>query len=294
MTAYNPHSPFHLNRKDARRRMDLVRMKISQELSLQKAVDVGLNQLRELSSKARPTMTAEALLLTLRDLLEHVDAADVLVREGSVGPARILARTVLELGAGSLYLAQQNDERMSAAKLLQALRAMEQSMKTVVRSVPVMQAEGRRVLAALRKDRINDEHSDYAKLVAAKALDANPGVPWHAAMGGPQSIAQLLNAVGLASLYDRFYVPWSSIAHGVWVVDTKAHDPQRAIRPLRHYSAFELSGVMGFLAMFTTLVGAVTQNYILPSPHQVPDEAMAQLRAAVLSLPGEVLLAVGD
>ena len=210
MSIYAPRTAFRLLRKDARTRAQLARIKVRRDIGnledLRGVVDQLLGCLGTAEADEVDTVTSAAIRVAGRDIAEQLDGADELIRAGGVRSAKILGRTCIEIVAYVRYLAMKNDERVSSAMFLHSFRAAEESFKTCLRSQPADRApELEGYVRELRKARINDEYSRQAKLEASRELDQlDAGEPWYGIMGGPKTVAQLLRAVGLPNLYERY------------------------------------------------------------------------------------------
>lgn len=264
MSMYKPSNSFVLRRRDAKRRMDSLR--IGRTETLGKTVDLSLSLLGESLSTELGTFTASAIQHTWRELIEDVDAIDILIRSGAIGPARIIGRTVLELTAAIRYLAARNNEQVSAARLLAAGREAERRYFALIEGNDDGKEELREALLHLRKERINSEYASHAQLKAAQALDALPeGAPWYSVFGGPSGPAQLLNQADMALAYRKFFLPWNWVVHGVSVESLSTVNSKKySYRPLRHYSKESMEHFADVLNDVATLAMASAYRYFFP------------------------------
>ena len=288
MSPYKPRNSFVLRRRDAKRRMDSLR--IGQTDTIGGTVDQSLQLLAESLDTKLDTLTATAIQHTWREQIENVDAIDILVRNGAIGPARIIGRTVLELTAAIRYLAARNNEQVAAARLLAADREAERKYRALIEGQDDAPEELREAIQQLRKERINKEYSSYAQLKAAQALDALPsGAPWYSVFDGPGGPAQLLNQAGMRLAYEKFFLPWNWVVHGVSSESLSAVKSMKySYRPLRHYSKDSMEHFADVLNYVATLGMGSAYNYFFPRRHVAEYERMVEGFLEVMkAVPGD-------
>jgi hypothetical protein len=162
--------------------------------------------------------------------LEALDATDCLISAGAIGPARVQARTLLDMGLQLLYVLQRNDELVAAAytthrrrqHLREALR-----YRTGAQTRKEVEAEAKRT-TNLPEDfvqRIPDSTAEAERLqrslegplwrAASEELE-RLGDPdrWYRAFGGPANLKELARTVGMELVHRILYAPWSGFAHG--------------------------------------------------------------------------------
>jgi hypothetical protein len=260
-------------------------------------VDLVLLILERVADKSFGTDTDSALRVVARDFAEQLDAADELLRAGVVGPARIIGRSCIELAAILRYLRLRSDERVAAAMFSHALTAAEHSLEGFG------SLKGRKMetwdtrVAMFRKARINAEHGAQSRLEASRALEQLAhNEPWYAVRNGPGSVAQLLRTVGLPNLYDRYYVPWSSVVHGMCVITSDEYeDGQVKVRPLRNATHSEMLNLLRVLTSLGALVACHLSEFFEPrSSAEDANEAIAGLIEELQARPGDLLIPVED
>jgi len=292
MSYHDPRTAFVLDRRQVRHRMKMQRART--QFPLSKGVDRGLHELRRMHGDPADTYTAKLLRTSLRDFLEAIDAADVLLENGAVGAARAIGRTCVEQGGGVLYVIERNDERVSAARVLADFASMETSLKSVqARLDPGDRDDFGQDLAF---ERIALENSDYAMLKASqelKTLSEEGQLPWYASFGGPRGIAELLSVVGFPNIYDRFYRPWSAHVHGT-INSSTAFSARNdyMTRPLRFFSDTDNAIVTGFLHIWCVVVTLQTSAYFFPN--QVDTSFLEQSEELLKEMPGDLLFSVWD
>ena len=295
MSIYAPRHAFRLNRRDARDASKITYARYLREYrvigGLGKNVDLLLRTLLDSRMRDRDTVTDSAIRVVARDLAESLDAADELMRQGAVASARLVGRTCLELFALLRFLFKRCDERISAAMFLQSFNSAEEAALCYLTKAGLAGEGLEEAMAPIRKARINTEYAKQPFLEAKRALDILPvNDPWYAVLGGPNTVGQLMRAVGLSELHRGYYTPWSSRVHGLCVLDgEQLTGASVSIRPLRTHSTEEFDSVLSLLGM-VALVGVahLTGQF---RPREIKSEDIDAMVSDIDSLPGDLLWA---
>jgi hypothetical protein len=295
MSIHAPRHAFQLNRRNARDASKIAYAGYLREYAhlgdLRKNVDLILQTLLDSRIRDRDTVTDSAIRVVARDLAETLDGADELVRQGAVAPAKLVGRTCLELLAVLRFLFKTCDERISAAMFLQSFNSAEEAGRRYLTNVGLAGDELEEIMAPIRKARINTEYAKQPFLEAKRALESLQVTdPWYSVLDGPNSVGQLMRAVGLGNLHRGYYVPWSSRAHGVCVLDgEQLTGASVSIRPLRSHSTEEFKSVVSLLSM-VAIAGVVHLRGQF-RPREVKAEFIDSIVSGIDSQDGDLLWA---
>lgn len=105
--------PGLLNRGEAEAGIQVKMGKAYEILSLE--LEWGLGLFNRAVRSSPDTLVADAAARLFWLYLEALDATDLLISKGAIGPANVQARTLLEIGLQLLYLLKRNEERVAAA-----------------------------------------------------------------------------------------------------------------------------------------------------------------------------------
>ncbi|MGJ1485706.1 DUF5677 domain-containing protein [Sphingobacterium multivorum] len=197
-------------------------------------------------------------ILFLRNLIENMDAASILIRNSSIEPCKILLRTGLENFCSIEYLIM-NPEKSRQRSLCFLVWNLIEHNKWLVRTNSESKDYGE-LKTTYSKDRLMRgfepliiENAAEKTLVlkeifrkepyslikqeydlTRKKLRKNPA--WYSLYCGPQSIKDLASAVDLPALYEILYRGWSHSTHGNNIVQGKLKDDlagMLVLEPLR-------------------------------------------------------------
>lgn len=287
MSYHHPKTAFNLDRKKARRRVQMWR--VYEKFRLSQVVDTGLSLLRRMHADDARSWTSKVLREGFRDFLATTDAADELLGVCAVGQARAVGRTTIEQGAALLYVMERNHETVSAAYVLNARLQIEESLR---RFGEDQVEDFEEAMGAIREDRIRLENSDRPMLLASrelKELAERGSYPWYSVSGGPVGARSLLDSVGLARLYHGYYVPWSEHVHGAGAASTAfSEEINYPTRPLRFFAKSDYQTVDIFLKQWAVLICQSCQRYFFKS--QISESDVEGTKRALLNLAGDPLL----
>lgn len=170
-----------------------------------------------------------AATLMYRDLLESLDAFEVLVGQGVTEAAIPVVRSMWEVELQLAYLLEEEHEARGLAYHVASLRARIRAMKARDRTT----REGQAFESIWEADADASKafpHIDMSEEIAAKeavlgkpqfaptnaAFEAlkKKSSPWYALAGGPQNLKELTERMHRGCSYEMFYRPWSKAVHG--------------------------------------------------------------------------------
>ncbi len=184
------------------------------------------------ASRPLPKDTPIPLILSLRHVLEMLDAISVLTRNMCAEPIKPLLRSLLESALHIEYLVQDRNEfeRRALSYIIGTKRAHNEMVKIADPKT----AKGKEFRAALKRDKLAPDFelteppkaTDLTRLVSKehyRPIDAEwhrirasrKGlIPWYALFDGPSNLRDLAYRVDLAAMYEIIYRYFADFAHG--------------------------------------------------------------------------------
>jgi hypothetical protein len=203
----------------------------------------GNEVLRELARHTADEHDA-AVVLLLRQHLEYLDAADLLLRHMQIVPALVQTRTTLEAALQLGYVIRKGDIRIAAAYYVAQMRREEPVLREQAEDVDA--PEEVRTSAQEILESVSAEcRSTYPRRKADDALSRLKRFdPWYRVFDGPKNLRELAAKAGLESFYQLAYPRLSTAVHaaqsmhgvraapdsdpreeGVWVAPLRSYYP---------------------------------------------------------------------
>jgi hypothetical protein len=209
--------------------------------AIEETVNFGSHILKWSSDSATGGDEIAPLILSLRHVLELLDAISILVKASCIYPCELLLRGVLESYFGLEYLFREDRERRAMAfmvchvhhiletheshdpttqtgkKIHKALESDRAMPGVKIREIPELKVETAQLEAVLKKPRYIEAQAEYLRL--RSKTKSTP--KWYSFYGGPTSVEQLANGLGLSGMYQIFYRSWSGPVHGTDIIRGK-------------------------------------------------------------------------
>jgi len=179
------------------------------------------------------------VLLIFRNILEHLDAVSLLIRQSSVEPSKNLLRVMFESLLNLEYMLDNDCERRGLAFLVcgyhtelkfiekisedtaahyqlkqkfKADKSMPSGLPSI--NIPGKREQEQRILKILALPLYREAEAEYQALLSAGKK--NPS--WYQLFGGPPNIDQLATKLNRQGLYELLYRTWSNTIHGQNVI----------------------------------------------------------------------------
>lgn len=206
--------------------------------SIQEVVSFGTHVLAWCGEDKSGRLEHDPIAPIFRHMLELLDGIGVLVRSSSGYPGFNLLRGVLEAFMSMRYILQEDSERRALAYRLLEIHRQIAIEKIATEGTPeraqfiakmerddftkdtfeltvlagAAESVGEKE-AALRSERFAPIEAEFQ--AAKKKTGRNPA--WYSLFGGPPSLEQLANRVGLSLSYELLYRHWSEAVHSTGV-----------------------------------------------------------------------------
>jgi hypothetical protein len=226
---------------------------------LSNALFRGVALLNSLGNTVPSTWMRDSTAALLWQYLEELDALDVLLRAGALGPSEVVARSMLEIAFQSLFLIQTNDERFAQAYSVDRIRRNAVGFEKLV-----VGSEAKRELIVEAKrtwmgdsgywKRMPDTKVEAANLRGGLTAGASatineeferlgPNANWYSVFGGPRDLIELARAIGMDQWHRMLYAPWSDRVHGrasnkVFVLDKHGTPFMNILRDTNSWSTY--------------------------------------------------------
>jgi len=280
--------------------------------SIEKSIDFGSNVMKwHLETPGREDRDLP-LILSLRHILDLLDAISLLTRFGSADTCKILLRGALESFLSLSYLLESDTENRCRAFMVWHFKKNQKFYKKIGGS----SQEAKHLKSKIKADKIMSENyippsidglddalSNIDVLLGKKEYktvadeykrtvdSGNKNPHWYSLFNGPRNIEQLAMRLGHSAMYEFLYRFWSGPAHATDIIHGKiGADDGGYAQVVQIRSPKDSQSITQWALNISFMTYSIYLEKVIPNRLSLYKKFYLSMRSAYMQITGEPLI----